>query len=170
MLILPSVYIVAAGIQPATTGHFAKWVWVALPSIQRIPTNDLLASLTQKIFGSNKKEPVFQFILLFLGKEAFRIVDINVVSLEMNSTSKELIISLTTCVSTNGAFLEGETMDAQKWNRGIFAAFIALMTFSTLVSKMTSLMSSLNKLKDEETEQFRSLAFCGYKWLAVGLV
>jgi len=40
---------------------------------------------------------------------------------------------------------------------GIFAAFVALMTFSTLVSKMTSLMSSLNKLKDEETEQFRLL-------------
>lgn len=40
---------------------------------------------------------------------------------------------------------------------GIFAAFIALMTFSTLVSKMTSLMSNLNKLKDEETEQFRLL-------------
>lgn len=40
---------------------------------------------------------------------------------------------------------------------GIFSAFIALMTFSTLVSKMTSLMSSLNKLKDEETEQFRLL-------------
>eukprot|EP00438_Fugacium_kawagutii_P000007 Skav224851 [mRNA] locus=scaffold322:61912:66018:+ [translate_table: standard] len=40
---------------------------------------------------------------------------------------------------------------------GICAAFLALMTFSTLVSKMTSLMSSLNKLKDEETEQFRTL-------------
>ena len=156
VLILPSVYIVAAGIQPATTGHFAKWVWVALPSIQRIPTNDLLASLTQNICGSNKKSDCGYF---------------HVVSLEMNSPSKEWkIISLTTCVSTNGAFLEGETMDAQKWNRGIFAAFIALMTFSTLVSKMTSLMSSLNKLKDEETEQFRSLAFCGYKWLAVSLV
>ncbi|CAJ1432423.1 unnamed protein product [Effrenium voratum] len=40
---------------------------------------------------------------------------------------------------------------------GIFSAFTALMTFSTLVSKMTSLMSSLNKLKDEEMEQFRLL-------------
>ena len=44
------------------------------------------------------------------------------------------------------------------------------MTFSTLVSKMTSLMSSLNKLKDEETEQFRSLAFCGYKCLLLAPV
>lgn len=40
---------------------------------------------------------------------------------------------------------------------GIFSAFTALMTFSTLVSKMTSLMSSLYHLKEEELEQFRLL-------------
>ena len=41
------------------------------------------------------------------------------------------------------------------------------MTFSTLVSKMTSLMSNLNKLKDEETEQFRLLHAQGWNSTAV---
>ncbi|OLP94014.1 Potassium/sodium hyperpolarization-activated cyclic nucleotide-gated channel 1 [Symbiodinium microadriaticum] len=39
----------------------------------------------------------------------------------------------------------------------IFITFCALITFSTLVSSVTSLMASLQRLKNEEIEQFRSL-------------
>ncbi|CAE7689158.1 HCN1 [Symbiodinium sp. CCMP2456] len=39
----------------------------------------------------------------------------------------------------------------------IFITFCALITFSTLVSSVTSLMASLQRLKTEEIEQFRSL-------------